>query len=203
MIIRAQRGRGKKVHLLLDDEYIITTDIDFWAENYIADGTDISEADWKELSAKINFCKAYNKCADFLSRRDHSAKELKDKLLKTVDAASADKAVEKYIEMGYINDEKYAVSLSKYLLETKNYSENHVRQELYKRGINQDIINDVLSENEIDAADSVIRIINKSYISKLKTDGGREKVIAALMRKGFNYSDIKTAFYRMENEEYV
>lgn len=203
MKIKAQKGRGKKVHLLLDDEYVITTDIDFWAENYIADGTDISESEWLELSDKINFRKAYNKCADFLSRRDHSAKELKDKLLKTVDELSADRAIEKFVEMGYIDDEKYAVSLSKYLFENKNYSENHVRQELYKRGISKDIISDVLSENEIDEADSVICIINKNYISKLETDDGKEKVIAALMRKGFKYRDIKTAFYRIENEEYI
>jgi len=203
MIIKAQKGRGKKIHLLLDDEYIITTDIDFWAENYIADGTDVSEAEWHELTEKINYRKAYNKCADFLSRRDHSAKELKEKLLKTADEASADKVIEKYIEMGYINDEKYAVSLSKYLFKTKNFSENHVRKELYKHGISKDIINSVLSENEIDASDSIIRIINKSYISKLNTDSGKDKVIAALIRKGFKYSDIKAAFYRIENEEYI
>ena len=41
MIISHNHGRGKKIHLLLDDEYIITTDEDFWAENYIKDGTDI------------------------------------------------------------------------------------------------------------------------------------------------------------------
>ena len=31
-------------------------------------------------------------------------------------------------------------------------------------------------------------------------ENGKEKVISALMRKGFNYGDIKAAFYELENE---
>ena len=53
MIISHNHGRGKKIHLLLDDEYIITTDEDFWAENYIKDGTDIDEDEWNKLVTKI------------------------------------------------------------------------------------------------------------------------------------------------------
>ena len=38
------------------------------------------------------------------------------------------------------------------------------------------------------------------YLNKLKAEGGKNKVINALMRKGFSYSDIKSAFYEIENE---
>lgn len=203
MILKAQRGRGNKIHLLLDDEYVITTDVDFWAENYIVDGSEIENEEWEELVLKINYKKAFNKCADLLSRRDHSVKELRDKLLRTVDEQSADKAINKFLELGYLNDEKFALSLANHLFNNKNYSKNHVKQELYKRGIDKEIINDIIDNNESDQIDSIIRVINKSYINKLKLEGGKDKVIAALMRKGFIYSDIKTAFYRIENEEYV
>ncbi len=114
MILKAQRGRGSKVHLLLDDEYVITTDVDFWAENYIVDGSEIDETEWNELVEKINYKKAFNKCADLLSRRDHSVKELRDKLLRTVDKTSAEKAINKFLELGYLDDEKFAVSLSNF-----------------------------------------------------------------------------------------
>lgn len=43
MIIKHQRGRGNKVHILLDDEYAVTTDINFWLDHYIADGSEIDE----------------------------------------------------------------------------------------------------------------------------------------------------------------
>ena len=100
MIIKAQKGRGSKIHLLLDDEYRITTDVDFWAENFIKDGTDIDDEEWENLVTKINYRKSFNKCADLISRRDHSVKELKEKLLQQkkqkVYADTVKKLEEKY-----------------------------------------------------------------------------------------------------------
>lgn len=201
MILKAQRGRGNKIHLLLDDEYTITTDVEFWAINFISDGTDISDKEWQELVEKINYRKAFNKCADLLSRRDHSVKELRDKLLRSVDEASADRAIEKFAEMGYLNDEKFAKALAEHLYSVKNYSDSHVRQELYKRGISRDIIDEIIDGAETDSVQSVITVITKKYLNKLSIEGGREKVIAAMMRKGFTYSDIKSALEKIENGE--
>lgn len=200
MIIKYQKGRGKKIHLLVDAEYKITTDVDFWSEYGVPNGTEIDENEWQTLVSDINYRKAFNKAADLLSRRSHSAFELKNKLLKTVDLQSAEKAVEKFTELGYLNDEDFAEELSEYLFKTKKYSRNRVKQELIRRGIDREIIYRVLSEDDTDAAESIISIINKSYLRKLGEEGGKQKVVAALMRKGFSYSDIKTAFYRMENE---
>ena len=115
---------------MLDDEYIITTDEDFWAENYIKDGTDIDEDEWNKLVTKINLNKAVDKCYDLLSRRDHSVKELKTKLLRTVDENSADAAIEKMLDVGYLDDEKYAQTLVRYLIDNKNMSKNFVKQEM-------------------------------------------------------------------------
>ena len=201
MIIQAQKGRGKKVHILLDGEYQITTDIDFWSEYGVADGTEISDQEWELLKNDMNYRKALNKGADLLSRRSHSVYELKSKIMRTCDPASAERAVEKFLELGYLNDEAFAAELAEHLFKVKNYSERNVRSELYKRGIDKEIINSVLSHNETDPLDSIIYIVNKRYFKKLSEDSVREKVIAALMRKGFSYSDIKTALNRIENEE--
>ena len=203
MIIKAQKGRGSKIHLLLDDEYRITTDVDFWAENFIKDGTDIDDEEWENLVTKINYRKSFNKCADLLSRRDHSVKELKEKLLRTVDEASADKAIERFLELGYLDDEKFAKALAKHLYEVKNYSDNHVRQDLYKRGISREIVYDIIDNSEIDSIETIINLVIKKYYNKLNAENGKEKVVAALMRKGFSYGDIKTALHRIENKDYV
>lgn len=201
MIIRHQRGRGNKIHLYLDDEYVITTDANFWADNYISDGTEVDEDEWQELVEGINYKKALNKCADLLSRRDHSVKEMKMKLQRTVDSKSAQKAIDRYIEAGYLDDERFCRSLVEYLINNKKYSENHIRQECYKRGISSDIINNVLEDFYIDNVDTIVELIQSKYLSKLQQENGTQKVIAALMRKGFSYSDIKSAFYRLEKDE--
>ena len=202
MKISHTKGRGKKIHLLLDDEYQITTDIDFWAEHYFKDGTEITQEEWESLTDSIYYKKAVDKCYDLLSRRDHSVKELKIKLLRTVDEKNADKAIEKMLELGYLDDEKYARNLVKYLAQTRNMSKNHIKQEMFKRGIPNEIINSVMEDYEFDNVSCVVDLILTKYRNKLNNENGNKKVIASLMRKGFSYSDIKNAFYRIENEEY-
>ena len=202
MKISHTKGRGKKIHLLLDDEYQITTDIDFWAEHYFKDGTEITQEEWESLADSIYYKKAVDKCYDLLSRRDHSVKELKTKLLRTVDEKNADKAIEKMLELGYLDDEKYARNLVKYLAQTRNMSKNHIKQEMFKRGIPNEIIILVMDDYEFDNVSCVVDLILTKYRNKLNNEDGNKKVIASLMRKGFSYSDIKNAFYRIENEEY-
>ena len=202
MIITHTKGRRSKIHLHLDGEYQITTDIDFWAENFIKDGTNIDEDEWNELVEKINYKKAVNKCYDLLSRRDHSVKELQTKLMRTVDEQSADKAIERMLELGYLNDEHYASALLKHLRDDKKMSERFIKQEMYKRGVPSDIINNLMDESEIDNVSSICELMLTKYSIKLSKEDGKEKVFAALMRKGFSYSDIKEAFYKIENDEY-
>lgn len=200
MIISHTHGRGKKIHLLLDDEYQITTNEDFWAEHFIKDGTDIDEEEWQNLVNLINYKKAIDKCYDLLSRRDHSIKELKTKLLRTVDEYNAQLAIDRMIELGYLDDEKYAQKLLEHLIENKRMSRAFIKQEMFKRGVPSDIITIVLSDVEIDNVPTIIDLIETKYANKLSADNGKEKVIAALMRKGFSYSDIKSAFYELEIE---
>ena len=106
MKISHTKGRGKKIHIFVDDEYTLTTDIDFWAEHFFKDGQEITEEQWQEFCNGIYYKKAVDKCYDLLSRRDHSVKELKTKLLRTVDEENADRAIEKMINYGYLDDEK-------------------------------------------------------------------------------------------------
>ena len=143
MILTHQKGRGTKVHLYLDGEYVATTDENCWFDNYISNETDINDEQWQQLLAKINYKKALNKCADYLSRRDYSAKEIKAKLLKTVDETSAQKAVDRYIEAGYINDEKYCQRLIEYLL-------NVIFSCLFKKDYETNIQNKISYDKEND-----------------------------------------------------
>lgn len=202
MIISHTKGRGKKIHILIDGEYQITTDIDFWAEHFYKDGEDITQEQIDNLCDEINYKKAVDKCYDLLSRRDHSIKELRQKLIRTVDEKNADRAIDKMIDYGYLDDEKYAENLVKYLSTAKNMSSNFIKQEMYKRGISPDIISNVLEDTQIDNVQSVKDLILTKYRNKLNAEDGIKKVTASLMRKGFSYYDIRKAFENIENEEY-
>ena len=136
-----------------------------------------------------------------MSRRDHSQKELERKLLKTVSYENAKYATELMIEKGFIDDNKYAEKLFDYL-SGKKYSKSHIIAEMRKRGIDKDIVDNVVSCREIDSVEIICDLLNTKYSLKIKAENGKEKVISALLRKGFSYSDIKSAFYRMETDSY-
>ena len=80
-------------------------------------------------------------------------------------------------------------------------SKNHIKQEMYKRGVPNDIIAYTLEDIEIDNVSAVVDLILTKYRNKLDIQDGNKKVISALMRKGFSYSDIREAFDRIESEE--
>ena len=99
------------------------------------------------------------------------------------------------------NDEKYAQKLLEHLINNKNMSKSFIRQEMYKRGVPTEISSSLLEDAEIDNVESIKELIIKKYKTKLSAEGGTDKVIAALMRKGFSFSDIKTALEEFEDEE--
>ena len=199
MKLSYKSGRGNKLHLYLDGEYQITTTTDFFAENYYKENSEINEEEWEELVEKINYSKAVGKCYDLLSRRAHSVKELRDKLIKSFDGETADKAIDLMLEYGYLNDEEYAKELFNHLLNNKKLSERFIILEMNKRGISNEITQNLINNAGIDNVGNAFDIISSKYLTKLNQEGGRQKVIAAMSRKGFSYSDIVSALEKLEN----
>ena len=175
MILTHQKGRGTKVHLFLDGEYAATTDENCWLDNYISNGADIDDEQWQALLVKINYKKALNKCADYLSRRDYSVKELKTKLLKSVDEVSAQKAVDRYIEAGYLDDEKYCQRLIEYLLEVKKFSTANIKQECFKRGINRRLLTKNCQLLKLITFQQLSNLLNQSMPQSLIRKTGKKR----------------------------
>ena len=201
MIISYKKGKANKIHIYIDDEYQISTTEGFLSNNFFASESEITREEWEELVEKINYAKAVNKCYDLLAIRSHSKKELFEKLLKKYDYNSSSKAIDLMEELGYINDEEYAKELLDYLLNNKKLSKSFIALEIKKRGVDSTIYDELLSDADIDDIGVAYDIINSKYLTKLNENGGRNKVIAALARKGFRYSDIVSALDMIENDD--
>jgi regulatory protein len=201
MIISYKKGKANKIHIYIDDEYQISTTEGFLSNNFFASESEITQEEWEELVEKINYAKAVNKCYDLLAIRSHSKKELFEKLLKKYDYNSSSKAIDLMEELGYINDEEYAKELLDYLLNNKKLSKSFIALEMKKRGVDSAIYDELLSDADIDDIGVAYDIINSKYLTKLNENGGRNKVIAALARKGFRYSDIVSALDMIENDD--
>ena len=194
MKLSVKQGNANKIHIYVDDEYRATVDSDYWYSEKYRNYKEINEEELTELLDSVSFRRAYNKGLDFLSRRPFGTKELIKKLCeKGHDKQAAQKACERLVELGLLNDEEYARILANDLLERKKYAIKRVKQELIFRGIDREIVENTIDSIDNDPQKSIIILIKKKYINKLGDEKGKKRVVDALMRLGYSYSDIKTA----------
>ncbi len=194
MKLSIKKGKSDKIHIYVDDEYRATVDSDYWYSEKYRNLNEISEEELTELLDAVSFRRAYNKGLDLLSRRPYGVKELIKKLCeKGHEKASSEKACERLVELGLLNDKEYARILANDLIERKKYSIKRVKQEILFRGISKEIVENIVDSLDNDAENRIILVIKKKYINKLDDEKGRKRAIDGLMRLGYSYSEIKSA----------
>ena len=206
MKITAKQGKGTKIHIHIDGEYLLTVDEDFWFSSGYISGDEIDDGDLAAFKEAAGSRLAFNSAMFSLDMRDHSEKELRQKLSRKFDENSVNTAIEKLLDLGLVNDRRYAELLVRELYERKKYGKSRIKSELYKRGIASDTINDVIeeyeNENEPDNIQTIVDIIRKKYYNKLIDEKSRQKVIAALVRLGYSFGDIRQAMREFSSDEF-
>ena len=202
MKISVAKGKQNKIHVSCDGEYAFTVDAEYWFSSPYH-GREIIEDD-EELTA---FYEAVgSRCAfiaglRLLSYRDHSSKELVSKLVQKGHRREySENAVEKLSEYGYVNDERYASYLATSLLERKGMNANAIRSELLRKGISKEISDNIVESLDIDPVLRIIDLLNTKYSRKISDEKGVKRTFASLQRLGYKWSDIRTAFRRLEIE---
>ncbi len=184
--------------LFSENGFLFSVDDMLLAQYKIKTGSCFSQQELTLLYEKSNTNKAVQKAYNLLSYRSHSRRELYTKLCRNFDSDCAATACDRMEEYGLINDEEYCKAKTEYLVNVKKCSLAEVKAKLLTLGINKDIIESCIELYDSDVqAENLRYIIEKKYYSKLDQP---QKVIAALMRKGFSYSDIKSALRSMEIE---
>lgn len=206
MKITAKQGKGTKIHIHIDGEYLLTVDEDFWFSSGYISGDEIDDGDLAAFKEAAGSRLAFNSAMFSLDLRDHSERELRNKLSRKYDENSVNTAMEKLLDLGLVNDRRYAELLVRELYERKKYGRNRVKNELYRRGIDSEIINEVIeeyeNESEQDNIQTIVDIIRKKYYNKLIDEKSRQKVVAALVRLGYSFSDIRQAMSEFSSDEF-
>ncbi len=194
MKLTVKEGKANKIHIYVDEEYRATVDSDYWYSEKYRNYKEINEEELTELLDEVSFRRAYNKGLDLLSRRPYGTKELIKKLCeKGHEKESAEKACDRLLELGLLNDEEFARMLANELYERKGYGIKRIKQELIFRGLDREITENAIESLDIDTQTRIILVIKKKYINKLDDEKGRKRAIDGLLRLGYSYSDIKSA----------
>ena len=200
MKLSVKPGKGDKMHLHIDGEYFMTVDSGYPVELGIYNGMEVNCENIEELRRNISVRRSYNKAVDLLSRRDHSKKELIDKLRQKGHGEYAYQAAEKLSEYGYIDDRRFAFTFAEELIRLKSYGKKRVEQELYRKGIDRDIISEVISECEF-PSEKLTELIERKYNRYLYDEKGVNKTVNALLRLGYSYSEIRDAIREITDRE--
>ena len=102
-----------------------------------------------------------------------------------------DELVNDFIRLGYVNDERYAeIKIRGYLAQGK--SPRYILNKLKEKGIDQDLADNLLNEQEYDDFESALKLAKKKKIGpfcpdeKLRRER-RNKDMGVLIRAGFDY----------------
>ena len=201
MKITAVEPRRKQMcALFIDGEYVMNLDAQTLIENRFDVGREIDDDELKEIIEKSSERRAKEKALWLISYRSHSKKELFDKLKRSFDEASAQKAVDRMEELGLINDEEFARLYERKLVNGKKMSVKAAEFELYRKGIDKITAEQVLGELEYDPKTQIIEFITKKY-KNIDDEKIKRRAVAALQRKGYSWEEIKQAIESLVSEE--
>ena len=200
MKITAVEPRRKQMcALFIDGEYVMNLDAQTLIENRFDVGREIDDDELKEIIEKSNERRAKEKALWLISYRSHSKKELFDKLKRSFDEDSAQKAVDRMEELGLINDEEFAKLYARKLVNGKKMSVKAAEYELYRKGIDKITAEQVLSELEYDPQTQIIEFITKKY-KNIQDEKIKRRAVAALQRKGYSWEEIRQAIESLVSE---
>lgn len=154
------------------------------------------------LDSAVQRLACIKKAFDFLSYGDLSEKQLRDKLCRKFPKELSADVAALFVERGYVNDEKLAERYAETFYEFKNMGLGRIRNELYRRGISGEHIENALAKYEYeDQSERIEEFIVKKYDkSRMNDIKYRQKVYSGALRAGFNGSEVGEVIRKFESE---
>lgn len=164
------------------------------------------------------FDQAKTKVLKYILYKKRTEKEVKQKFYSSVDENLLEDVIEELKQNGYLSDENYLERAVHEFLAINTLSMKEIRNKLYAKGIESDIIDSYFSKNaeilegyEIQCAKKIIlkkaqietiederEISNKVKAKKQVEIINREEIENYLYKKGYSSENIKTAFEQVE-----
>ena len=186
---------GKKLKAVLSNGKTIYIDSETAYKYRVDTTTEYSDEEFEEILCDSEYNLTKNRAFNILEYRAHSKRELFDKLCQKTDEDTAWTVVEKMCELGLVDDKSLLRDKLENLLNTKKYGVKRAINDLLLKGFDREEIEETIEEMEYDEYSTVCEIIEHRYAEDLPDSDikERQKILAALMRRGFSYDDIKSA----------
>ena len=200
MKLTSAEEKGNYYNLYLDDKFFLKILKETFFKCNLKLDKEYNEEYLLEIINKANNDICYEKALNYIAKYTKTKKELKDYLIKKAfTSENADFAINKLEEYNFVNDKLYAENYIKY---NTSKGKKFFVYELKKKGINENIINEVLEnyndENELKFAITQAKKYLKNKEITEKTING---LYSNLSYKGFSFENIKNALKYIKDNE--
>lgn len=203
--VEPQKKNPKRFNVFLDGEFAFGADEDLVVSHRLIPGKIITENDLNYLIEEAEVGKLMERMYGLFSIRQRSEKEIRTYLnnlsfkrkLKDEEEVSditINLLVEKLKQKKLINDLEFARAWVEARIRSRKKGINVLKQELIKKGIDKDIIEEVLED--IPDQQNLAKLSLQKKIKKWRNLPEREfknKAISYLIRQGFKFSVAKEA----------
>ena len=184
--------------LMVDGEFAFSLHRDtFLLCPWLQKGAEVSPERLETLRQEDELRSARERALDLLSAAEQTSGTLRQKLLRWYGEEAVEAAVLRMEELGLINDLDYGRRYAADAVNLRGWPRRRIAMELQKKGVPAEVIEealaDITEETEIETA---CRLLEGPYRGRLRDRRERDKVKAALQRRGFSYEVIRQAVSR-------
>ena len=191
---RSQRKKDRFLVKLEDGSILLVTEEELLRFG-LRPGLELDVEDLEALRASAGVSGAKAQAASIIGSRALSKRELTRRLVKKGSEEADAKAAADWLEdIGAVDDAAYAASLARHD-GGRGYGPARVREELRRRGVDRSLWDQALEELP-EAAETLDRLIQKKCGGDLADPREKKRVSQALMRRGFDWSDVRAAMGR-------
>jgi regulatory protein len=196
-IIRIVKKGKSDVTVYFDNNSVLFLAVEVFLKSGLKRGDDISEDRFLLLIKKNKLFHIKQRAFRLLGRRQHSSSELKRKLWnKDYESSLIDEVIEDLKMNGYLDDKEFIKAFVAEKIKTKKWSLKRIKGELFKKGIDSMLIDEIISHQSIDSDnENALTLGRKKYdillTRNLETEVLQNKLSAYLISRGFDYDLIK------------
>lgn len=192
--IQPQKYRKDRVNIYIDGEFALGLMADIQYKYGLEEGMEIEEEFLEEILLKEEIARAQNIALRFLGYRQRSKKEIVDRLAKEgFDDDIIETCLDYLKEYKLVDDLEFAQSFVEDKINFNNHGPSRIRYDLYRKGIGDEIIDQVLVEDEESQYRRALDLGKKRIRSYRNDDrnGQYRKLGGYLQRRGFSYGVVR------------
>ncbi len=185
-----------RVSIYLDGRFIFGLNATIAEEHGLRVGQSLSVAEVTAIREREEVNKAVDKALAFLTSRPRSIREVRDRLKeKEIPPDTIDAVVTRLEGWGYVGDEGFA----RYWIENRGANQPRgkrlLRQELWRKGVERETVDQVLDELEVDEAGGALALARKrlNQLRGYDEQTQRRRLAAFLQRRGYDWPTVKGA----------